>query len=263
MSLTALNGDCLEIMKTLPDASVDLFITDLPFGCLTGGGGKEKAKRAENGKDSAIGGCDWDIKIDLTKFWAQVKRLAKNDNTPVIMFCNTRFGYELIKSNESWFRTDLVWHKTNAVGFLAANKQPLRAHENIYVFAKKGAFYKRINIKGDFPKGGGGRSKAGYLPIGEVKNTGQTIAGERCPTSVIKVANKKTKDGHPTAKPHDLYEWLIERYSNEGDTVLDPTAGSFNSVETAYNLKRNAIGIEMDVGYFNAAYDRLELEPAD
>ena len=229
--LSLLKGDCLEVMKTLPSKSIDCFVCDLPYGCLTGGAGKEKAKRNErkrfiDGKDTGtilsscvIGGCDWDVKIDLTQFWEQVKRLAKNDHTPVIMFCNTRFGNELINSNPKWFRYDLIWSKTNSVGFLHANKMPLRSHELIYIFAKKGANYKRININ------------------------------DYCPTSVITIANGK-KSNHPTAKPTELYEWLLKRYCPENGTMLDPTAGSFNSCFTAKAINLKAIGIEKDQTFF-------------
>jgi site-specific DNA-methyltransferase (adenine-specific) len=229
--LSLLKGDCLEVMKTLPSKSIDCFVCDLPYGCLTGGAGNEKAKRNErkrfiDGKDTGtilsscvIGGCDWDVKIDLTQFWEQVKRLAKNDHTPVIMFCNTRFGNELINSNPKWFRYDLIWSKTNSVGFLHANKMPLRSHELIYIFAKKGANYKRININ------------------------------DYCPTSVITIANGK-KSNHPTAKPTELYEWLLKRYCPENGTMLDPTAGSFNSCFTAKAMNLKAIGIEKDQTFF-------------
>ena len=252
------NGDCLDIMKTLPDKSVDLFICDLPYGCLSNSK-NNKRERYINGEPTGtilegetIGGCDWDVKIDLVKFWEQVKRLCKNNNTPVLMFCNTKFGCDLINSNPSWFRYDLVWSKSNGVGFLSANKQPLRSHEMIYVFSKKGAFYKRIDITGDFPKGGGGRSKSSVYPsLNEIPNLNTTEEGRRCVKSVIEVANKKEKGQHPTAKPKELYKWLIERYSNEGDTILDPTAGSFNSVFVANELKRKAIGIEKDKGFYD------------
>lgn len=110
-----LKGDCLELMKTLPDKSIDLFICDLPYGCLgpdKAGGGVITERKDTGG---AFGGCDWDIKIDLDKFWEQVERLMKNDHTPIIQFCNTRFGYDLIKSKEKWFRYDIVWSKSNGV----------------------------------------------------------------------------------------------------------------------------------------------------
>ena len=255
MSFCAIHGDCLQVMKDLSANSIDLFLCDLPYGCLSNG--NPKRKRFINGKDTGtilegqtIGGCSWDIPIDLEKFWIQVKRLARNDHTPVIHFCNTRFGHELITSNPKWFRYDLVWQKTNAVGFLSANNMPLRGHENIYVFSKAGAYYERIDISGNFPAGGGGRSTANYLPISGMPNLGTTEAGRRCVTSIVTVANKKRKGGHPTQKPEELYEWLIRRYCPEGGTVLDPTAGSFTCCRVAARLGRKAIGIEKDEGFF-------------
>lgn len=252
MSLQVLQGDCLEVMKTLADKSIDLFICDLPYGCLTGGGGKEKAKR---GKGGTIGGCDWDVKIDLVAFWIQIKRLMKDDHVPIIHFCNTRFGNDLINSNPKWFRYDLIWNKSNAVGFLHANKMPMRSHELIYVFAKKGARYNRVDTKGDFKKAIGGAANASFLPLAGMPNTTKDNKGSRCVKSVIDAANKKIKGNHPTQKPDELYKWLIERYSKEGDTVLDPTAGSFASCFVASELKRKAIGIEMNQTYFKKAQD--------
>jgi site-specific DNA-methyltransferase (adenine-specific) len=272
--LTLYNGDCLQVMKELADKSVDLIICDLPYGCLMGGGGgEEKAKRRElvryvDGKGTTntavynggvIAGCSWDVKIDLEAFWKEIKRIRKSDNTPTIHFCNTRFGIDLINSNTTEYRYDLVWAKTNAVGFLFANKRPMASHEMIYVFAKNNPTYERINIKGDFPKGGGGRGSASFLPIGNLPNTAKTIAGERCPTSVITIPNKKEKKGHPTQKPSELYEWLITRYCPVGGTVLDPTFGSGNSVFEAFRLGRNAIGIEKDETFFKKAEERLAL----
>jgi len=253
-----LNGDCLELMKDLPDKSIDLFICDLPYGCLTGGAGKEKTKRQKAGSTDSIAGCSWDIKIDLDKFWEQVERLMKNDHTPIIQFCNTRFGNDLMNSKPKWFRYDLVWSKPTAVGFLSANKQPLRSHENIYIFAKKGANYNRIDIEGDFPKS---HSK-GIQPFvsSNCFNGGQPLPNtptidnskSRCVKSVVEMGNKKSKGQHPTAKPIDLYKFLIERYSNEGDMVLDPTFGSGNSGRACAELNRHYIGIEKDEKFFTS-----------
>jgi len=246
-----LKGDCLEVMKSLSDKSIDCFICDLPYGCLTGGGGKEKAKRKMANSGDHIAGCSWDIPIDLKQFWEQVKRLAKDDHTPVLMFCTTKFGAELINSNPDWFRYDLVWSKSNAVGFLCANKMPMRSHEMIYVFSKKGAHYKRVDITGDFPKGGGGRSKSSVYPsLNGIPNLQTTKEGIRCVKSVVEVANKKGKGNHPTQKPIELYKWLLERYCPEGGTMLDPTAGSFASCFAAKELGLRAIGIEKDTNYF-------------
>jgi len=261
MSIAAYNGDCLDIMKALPDGSVDLFICDLPYGCLTGGGGKEAAKRAAKGNANIIAGCDWDFKINLAEFWIQVERLMKSDTTPIIMFCTVRFGMDLYASKPDWFRYDMVWEKPNAVGFLHANKMPLRAHENIFVFGKKCPNFNRIPIIVPGAKGQTGRGKtANYLMLDGLEATGTTVEGERCMRSVIKMGKGKHKGQHPTEKPYELYKFLIERYSNPGDTVLDPTAGSFNAVEAAYDMNRNAIGIEKNEVYYNKAVGRLELE---
>ena len=252
-TLTLHHGDCLELMKTLPDKSIDLFLCDLPYGCLHAGRKQtgEWYDRNQNGGD----GSAWDIKIDLAAFWVQVKRLCKDDHTPVLMFCTTKFGYELIKSNEDWFRYDIVWSKTKAVGFLQANKAPMRSHEMIYVFSKKGANYTRIDYVGDFPAYVGSHSSAKVynLPKPDKEGYKKVEGGKRCPTSVVQVKTLTNKGKHPTQKPDDLYEWLITRYSKEGDTILDPTAGSFVSCFTAQRLGRNAIGMEMDEGFYTKA----------
>lgn len=255
---TLLLGDCLELMKDLPDKSVDLFLCDLPYGCLTGGAGKEKAKRGEG---NVIGGCDWDIPLDLTQFWIQVKRLCKDDHTPVLMFCSTKFGAELIQSNPDWFRYDLVWNKMRGVSFLQANKMPMRSHEMIYVFAKKGATYYRKDMEGDFKKfvrSGKGADRTAVQYGIKQTNEGHREGGDgtRCVLSVVDVKGTSGRGGHPTQKPDDLYEWLITRYSKPGDTVLDPTAGSFASVFTAQRLGRNGIGMEKDKGFYDKAVEK-------
>jgi len=267
-------GDCLEVMKTLPSKSIDCFVCDLPYGCLTGGAEKEKAKRKEayerkrfiDGEDTGtiltsgiLGGCAWDVKINLDLFWTEVKRLAKNDHTPVLMFCTTKFGAELIASNPDWFRYDLVWNKSRGVGFLCANKMPLRSHELIYVFSKKGAYYKRIDIEGDFPetvKEGHIRSKPETIGIygKDYKDISKSNKGIRCVKSVITIPNETNKGGkHPTQKPAELYEWLLKRYCPPEGTILDPTAGSFTSCFTAQKLGLKSIGIEMNEEFYEKA----------
>lgn len=253
MTLQLLHGDCLELMKTLPDKSIDLFLCDLPYGCLTGGAGKEKAKR---GEDNVIGGCAWDVKIDLAQFWVQVKRLMKDDHTPILHFCNARFGFDLYNSNPDWFRYDLVWNKMRGVGFLNANKQPMRSHENIYVFAKKGATYYRKDVEGDFKEWKRNKedTNVGIYGAKKMINRNETGGeGKRCALSVVDASSTAKKGKHPTQKPDDLYSFLIERYSKEGDTILDPTAGSFASCFTANTLGRNAIGIEMNDTFYEKA----------
>jgi site-specific DNA-methyltransferase (adenine-specific) len=278
MTLQLLHGDCLELMKTLPDKSIDLFICDLPYGCLgpvkKGGpslrdpnkpsnvnerlmrmeNGVTTGKRADTG-NGVLGGCEWDIPIDLEAFWIQVKRLCKDDHTPVLMFCTTKFGFELYNSNPEWFRYDLVWNKMRGVSFLLANKMPMRSHELIYVFSKKGATYYRKDIEGDFKKTTGSRgcvsNQYGVVLTGDTDNT-----GKRCVLSVIDHPTSNARGGHPTQKPDDLYEWLITRYSKEGDTMLDATAGSFASCFTAQRLGRNAIGIELNKEFYDKAVEK-------
>jgi len=257
------NKECLEHMKTLPDKSVDLFLCDLPYGVLTNNRvakreGKLKDKDDPNSNIIVVNKpIEWDIKLDLEEFWKQVKRLMKNDHTPILMFCSTKFGFELYNSNPNWFRYDLIWSKTNAVGFLSANKMPMRSHELIYVFSKKGATYYRKDIEGDFPRIIGGITKSNVYST-TLPNTTRDNEGLRCVKSVVEVSNKKGKGNHPTAKPVDLYKWLIERYSKEGDTILDPTAGSFASAVAAKELNRKYIGIELNKEYFEKAKQLLE-----
>jgi site-specific DNA-methyltransferase (adenine-specific) len=262
-----LNGDCLEVMKTLPDKSIDLFLCDLPYGCLTNKRGPERGKGTNDDNIVTNMGCSWDIKIDLTQFWVQVKRLMKDDHTPILMFCSTKFGVDLINSNPDWFRYDLVWSKSNGVGFLSANKMPMRSHEMLYVFSKKGARYTRVDVEGDFPKwlvGKNGVRSGNHADAGLPKTNISGGDGTRCVLSVIncKTARsnqkgEKKEHKHPTQKPDDLYAWLIERYSKEGDTILDPTAGSFASVFTAERMGRIGIGIEMNEDFYNKAQATL------
>ena len=252
-------------MKDLSANSIDCFICDLPYGCLTGGGISKKETAAKYGRKGTEGlsGCDWDIKLDLDAFWTEVKRLAKDENTPVLMFCSTRFGCELITSNPKWFRYDIVWDKGRGVSFLSANKMPLRSHEMIYVFSKAGARYERIDEKtekGAYKPWGKSTTSRHYGYVGRTREVGGED-GKRCVKSVISMKNSNHKRGaHPTEKPMALYTWLIERYCPKGGTLLDPTAGSFNSVAAAVALGRKAIGIEKDEGYYKKAVERFQPE---
>lgn len=231
-TINLINGDCLEEMKQIPDKSVDLILCDLPFGCLSPNTGIViRTEPGRVGTKKNIPGCPWDIKIDLSLFWEQVRRIRRSDSSPTIHFTTVKYGFDLYASNPSEFRYDLVWNKQHGVSFLSANKMPMRSHEMMFVFSKEGAYYTRID----------------------------TIDNNRlrCPLSVVDVRKKASPGDHPTSKPTDLYRWLIDRYCPEGGTVLDPTFGSGNSVFTAIELGRNAIGIEKDPTFFNKAFDKL------
>jgi len=250
------NEDCLVKMKEMADKSVDLIVADLPYGCLTNKPNKDgtqgKTKGGKNYTNKT--GCSWDIKIDLVEFWKQVKRIRKNEHSPCIHFCSTRFGIDLINSNPDEFRYDLVWNKMRGVGFLSVNKKPMNSHEMLYVFSKKGAKYNRIDIAGEPYTHKKSKTKT------KVYNTENVLTentGTRCVLSVIDESSFAKKDQHPTAKPHELYRWLISRYSNAGDLVLDPTFGSCNSGEVARELGRNYIGCEMNKEFYDKAVERL------
>jgi DNA modification methylase len=222
---------------------------------------KENADRYNRSNTDFLVGCAWDIKIDLELFWKEIKRIRKNEHTPCLMFSTTKYGYELIKSNEKEFRYDLVWDKQRGVSFLTANKMPMRSHEMIYVFSKAGAKFNRIDIKGDF-KGWNVKKKNIPSEISVQYSTkrkdSQGGDGTRCVLSVINFmgGNRKTT-GHPTEKPLDLYKFLIERYSDAGDTVLDPTFGSCNSGLASIVLKRNYVGIEKDNNFYWKAVNKI------
>jgi site-specific DNA-methyltransferase (adenine-specific) len=261
MTIQILRGDCLELMKSLPDKSIDLFICDLPYGQLASkqGGKLNPDKYGQGRVNFATETCDWDVKIDLGKFWEQVERLCKNDNTPVLHFCNTKFGVDLINSKPNWFRYDIVWNKNYGVSFLLANVQPMKSHEMIYVFSKKGAYYKRIDeIKPGAKEWFRAASKKDISKHygADMENDVEKKGGEngmRCPLSVVNFTISRKHGGHPTEKPVEMYKWLIERYCPEGGTVCDPTAGSFNSIEAARDLGLNGIGMEKDDKFYNKA----------
>ena len=226
------NGDCLEILKSIPDKSVDLIICDLPYGCLSSANGKQDPNVAPSaGRKIVSQPCAWDVKIDLPSFWEQVKRIRKNPNSPCLHFCTTKFGFELGASNPAEFRYDLVWDKQRGVSFLSANKMPMRSHEMIYVFSKAGAFYKRKDVD------------------------------TRCVLSINSFSTTSGKGRHPTEKPVDLYKFLLERFCPAGGTVLDPTFGSGNSGQAAKLLGLKYIGIEKDETFFKKAKAILLPEP--
>lgn len=259
------NGDCLEVMKDLSGASIDLILCDLPYGCLTDG--NPERKRFIDGKDTGtilkgdtIGGCKWDIALDLEAFWKEVKRVRKDSHSPTLHFCTTKFGYDLIESNKKEFRYDLVWDKGRGVSFLSANKMPMRSHEMVYVFSKAGAYYNRVDISGDFKQSSGSRGTNTSRQYGIENRTETHNTGKRCVLSVINNPTSSTRGGHPTEKPIELYKWLIERYCPPGGTVLDPTFGSGNSAAAAQSLGRNYIGIEKDKGFYEKAVKRLGAE---
>ena len=219
------NADCMEVFPLIPDDTVDLVLVDLPYGQTD---------------------CSWDSIIPFAPMWEQLERLCK-PNATYIFFCSTKFGHEIIASRPKWFRYDIVWEKCNSVGFLNAKKMPLRAHEMIYVFSDPKYSRKTYNpqMTGDLT-----------LRTRTFKDGSQSHYNGRYPRSVLKYQCREERL-HPTQKPQDLCEWLVNSYSNADDVVLDFTMGSGTSIHAAKNLNRRYIGIERDETIFEIARRRI------
>ncbi len=246
--MNLIKGDCLEILKTIDDKSIDFVYLDLPYGQT---------------------GCSWDKKIDLTILWKELKRIANNDRTPFFFSCTTKFGYEIIKSNEKYFRWDLVYQKNRSTGFLNSYKLPMRAHEMVYCFAKKCPEYDVSSHK---------ESKTGGILIGDRDNSKMienrknptfrtnTKHTDPLPTSVLDIPSSwcfhklDEKINHRTSKPVSLMEFLLKYWTKEGWTVLDPTMGSGSMGVACKRMNRKFIGIEKDDDIFELAKKRIEDE---
>jgi DNA modification methylase len=232
-------GDCLEVMKTIPDGSIDAIITDPPYGTTA---------------------CKWDSVIDFELMWAQLNRIIK-PNGAIVLFASEPFSSALRMSNIKNYKYDWIWEKPTATGHLNAKKQPMRAYENILVFYKSQPTYNPIKTKGHERKVSSADSKKNCIKTDVYGSHGLTSydSTERYPRNVITFQTDKQKSKlHPTQKPIALMEYLIKTYTNENETVLDFTMGSGTTMLACKNTNRNGIGIEMDSSYYNIAVSRLE-----
>ena len=235
------HGDCLEVMKDIPDKSVDMILCDLPYGTTE---------------------CKWDKLIDNKSMWEHYNRILKESGN-IILFASQPFTTKLIESNPKMFRYEIIWIKTRPTGFANANYRPMKKHENILIFTKASTST-------------AGNNHATYNPQGliecerKVKRTSRGYQGERqnskdeyvskftnYPTSIVEFPSEG-KTVHPTQKPVDLLEYLIKTYSNEGEVVLDNCMGSGSTGVACINTNRNFIGIELDEEYFEVAKKRIE-----
>ena len=228
-------GECLEELKYISDNSVDCFISDLPYGTTT---------------------CEWDVKINLDELWKHMKRISRNDNTPYFFFCDMKLAVDIINSNRKWFRYDIVIQKSNIVGYLNSRKMPMREHELLLVFYKKLPTY---NIEENHKvKSIHRRPQPEDNSIyGKNQRKNHKFYEPPLPRSIIKMDNNKGKRFHPTEKSTHVLEWIIKYYTNEGNTILDPTAGSGSTGVACKSLNRKFIGIERDAKYYNIAKERL------
>ncbi len=229
-------GDCLELIRDIPDGVVDAVITDPPYGCTD---------------------CKWDIVPDLEEMWRQLWRVLKPNGT-IAMFCTAKFGIDLVGAlpSKNMFKYDLIWEKQRAVGFLSANRLPLRAHESIYIFNRGGAVYNPQKTQGKpYTRPAQKKGYEGY----HGKKGGFLINadGMRYPTSVFKIDKIVSRSRHPTEKPVELVEWLLRTYSMEGDLILDPFAGSGTLAIAALRSKRHYICMEWQEEYCKKMTERV------
>lgn len=233
---TLIHGDCLEIMPTLEPGSVDLVLTDPPYGTTHN---------------------RWDSVIPFEGMWKGIHRLS-NETTPVVLFSQMPFGASLICSNPQEFRYEWIWHKNNPTGFLNANRMPMRAHENVLVFYKRLPLYNPQKSPGKpYRPGTVSRESVNYGKFDGAQRK-EYPDGSRFPTDVIKYSNCSDRSGgHPTQKPVDLLRYLIRTYTNPGDTVLDFTMGSGSTGVACVEEGRKFIGIELDDHYYDIACKRV------
>ena len=236
-------GDCLERMKEIPDGSVDMILTDPPYGTTA---------------------CKWDSIIPLEPMWEQLNRVIK-PNGAIVMTASQPFTSVLVTSNIKHFKHEWIWKKNAGSNFGALKYQPMKEHESVIIFCNERVNY--YPIKQERSESGKAMVKAGvkskaskgndvYGGLNQGYDNSKNDKNMRVPSSV-QLFNRE-RGLHPTQKPVALMEYLIKTYTNESETVLDFTMGSGSTGVAAKNLNRNFIGIEMDEEYFNTAKDRIE-----
>ena len=243
-------GDCLELMKDIPDKSVDMILCDPPYGTTA---------------------CKWDSVIPFEPMWEQLNRIIK-PNGAICLFGSEPFSSALRMSNIKNFKYDWIWEKHKPSNFALAKKQPMKYHETISVFYKKQCMYnpqminridRRVEVGQKNNEIGMTRNLGELNSLKSVEHDYRNYnANFKLPSSIIKipavVSTSKEKQPHPTQKPVALLEYLIKTYTDEGELVLDFTMGSGSTGVACKNLNRKFIGIELDDTYFEIAKERIE-----
>lgn len=238
-NIELLQGDCLELLKDIPDGSIDMILCDLPYGTTQN---------------------KWDTIIPLKPLWEQYRRVIKK-NGAIVLFSQQPFTSTLISSNPDWFRYEWIWQKTHPKGHLNAKKMPMRAHENVLVFYKKLPTYNPQKTTGHKRK----VARTTYTRVDEGKSCyGKEIrdtlydSTERYPLDVQLFSNADQSNKlHPTQKPLSIMEYFVKTYTNAGDTVLDNCMGSGTTGVACVNTGRNFIGMELEPEYFDIATQRI------
>lgn len=244
-------GDCLEVMKSIPDGSIDMVLTDLPYGVTN--------KASEAGK--------WDCQIPMEPMWEQFLRVSKN-NAAIVLFSQGMFTAQLMMSQPKLWRYNLIWDKCRASGFLNSKRMPLRRHEDICVFYRSLPTYnvqlEDLNGREASHPQGRGNHKETNRCYGKVKRM-QTcgVENKKFPGSILSFPRPHCTGNHPTEKSVDLCRWLIRTYTNPGETVLDATVGSGTTLVAAFLEARNGIGIETEKKYYDVAVSRIQKAEQD
>lgn len=243
--VSLIHGDCLDAMAGMAEKSVDLVLADLPY---------------------AVTANRLDVRIPFAPLWERLLRVTKDDGV-IALFAQGLFYVDLVNSNREMFRYDLVWDKVLTTGFLNAKRMPLRRHEQVAVFYRGSPKFNPQFSLGEpsHPRGGKCLTKAvTNRNYGEFRPVETVRTDRKMPTSIVRFQKPHPSVArHRTEKPTDLLEWLIRTYTDEGDVVLDCTAGSFSCGVAAVRCGRRFVGVEKDEETFRKGRDRVLSELRD
>jgi len=248
MENIVIQGDCLEEMKNIPDGSVDMILTDLPYGTTA---------------------CHWDTIIPFEPMWIQFKRVIKK-NGAIVLTASQPFTSKLVMSNLEMFKYEWIWVKNRVTGFAHSKNMPLKKHENVLVFSKSSMGHLSLlgnermvyNPQGTSTNGVKAKTEtrnSGYMQFRNKNGSENFEELTNLPKTILSFDIEKNY-AHPTQKPVDLFRYLIRTYTNEGETVLDCCAGSGTTGVACIIEKRNYILIEQEQKYIDVIEKRLELE---